>query len=82
VHVPWLAHFLAGSAALLGVGAAQRERWRHVGQGLLALAAVVLLGTLIVFRAVGPWAWLSLILPAVVLFGAMPFVGPMPVPED
>ena len=42
--VPWLAHFLAGSAALLGVGAAQRLRWRRLGQVLLALAAMALVG--------------------------------------
>jgi hypothetical protein len=80
-NVPWMAHFLGGVATLVGVGLAQRARWRRWGQMLILLAVVILLGALVVFRFVGTWGWVSLIIPAIVLLLATPLVGPMPPPE-
>jgi hypothetical protein len=78
---PWLTHFGAGVLALVSVGMAQRGEWRRPAQLLLILAALILLGVLVVFRELGPWAWTSLLLPAAVLLVSTPFIGPMPPPE-
>ncbi len=81
-HAPWFAHFLAGAVALLGAIAAQRWRYRRVGQLLVVVAALILLGALVAFRFVGTAAVLSLIVPAVILLAASPFLGPMPLPGE
>jgi hypothetical protein len=48
---------------------------------LFLIAAVGLVASLVMFRYFGPWAWLSLIVPAVVLFIAALFLGPVPPPD-
>jgi hypothetical protein len=81
-RVPWFTHFIAGALTLAGVFTAQRWQLRRVAQLCFIAAAVVLLAALAVFRYFGPWAWLTLVLPAVVLLAAAPFLAPVPPPED
>jgi hypothetical protein len=74
----WISHASAGAVTLLAVLAAQRWSLRPLARGLLALAAVGLLATLITFRDFGPRALLTLLLPALLLMVAMIGIGPMP----
>jgi hypothetical protein len=60
---------------------AQRWKLRRLGQVLLLLSAAVLIGALLMFRYFGPWAWVTLILPAVALIVSTPFLAPMPAPK-
>jgi peptidoglycan/LPS O-acetylase OafA/YrhL len=76
--VPWLAHFFAGALALVAVFLAQRWGRRWAAQALLVVAGVILLGALAVVRDFGPAAWLTLVLPALLLLVATPLLGPMP----
>jgi peptidoglycan/LPS O-acetylase OafA/YrhL len=80
--VPWFTHFIAGALTLAGVFTAQRWRQRRLAQLCFIAAAVLLLGALAVFRYFGPWAWLTLVLPAVALLVAAPFLAPVPPPTD
>jgi predicted MFS family arabinose efflux permease len=79
-QVPWLVHFSAGALAIAGVLIAQRWRRRRLGQAALLIGAAILIGALVMFRYFGPWAWLTFVLPAVVLLAATPFLAPMPAP--
>ncbi len=79
--IPWLTHFSAGALAIAGVLIAQRWKMRRLGQVLLLISAAVLIGALFMFRYFGPWAWATLILPAVALIAATPFLAPMPAPK-
>jgi hypothetical protein len=79
--VPWLTHFSAGALAIAGVLIAQRWKLRRLGQVCLVVSAVILIGALLMFRYFGPWAWATLILPAVALLAATPFLAPMPAPK-
>jgi hypothetical protein len=81
VHVPWVAHALAGALALAGAFAGQRWHLRSVGQILLVAAGIVLIGALKVFHAAGPWAVLTLALPGIALLLVTPFLEPMPPPR-
>jgi hypothetical protein len=79
--VPWLTHFSAGALAIAGVLIAQRWKLRRLGQACLVIGAIVLIGALVMFRYFGPWAWATLIIPAVALLAATPFLAPMPAPK-
>src|SRR5688500_3256024 len=79
--VPWLTHFSAGALAIAGILIAQRWKLRRLGQILLLASAGILIGALFMFRYFGPWAWVTLILPAVALLVATPFLAPMPAPK-
>jgi hypothetical protein len=78
--VPWMAHFSAGALAIAAAIIAQRWKARRLGQACLLISAVILIGALLMFRYFGPWAWVTLVLPAVALLVATPFLGPMPLP--
>ena len=78
----WAAH---GLSALLGVGAVfvgQRSRWRAYARLLLAVAALLLIGALLLGGGFGPRSILTLLLPAVVFAVAATSFGPMPPPEN
>lgn len=79
--IPVFVHFGAGMLVLAGVLVAQKWNQRGLGRALFALAGIALLVTLIVFRYFGPWAWMSLVVPAVLLFVAATLLGPVPPPE-
>jgi peptidoglycan/LPS O-acetylase OafA/YrhL len=79
--VPWLTHFSAGALAIAAVLIAQRWKLRRLGQACLLIGAAVLIGALLMFRYFGPWAWATLILPAVAMIAATPFLAPMPAPK-
>lgn len=53
---------------------------RNVANTLVIVVGVILIGALLMFRYFGPWAWATLILPAVALIAATPFLAPMPAP--
>jgi hypothetical protein len=78
--VPWFTHFSAGALTIAGVFIAQRWNRRRLGQVALVVSAVILIGALLMFRYFGPWAWLTLVLPAVALLVATPFLAPTPPP--
>jgi len=76
----WAVSALAGVLALVAVLLSLRSRL--LGRLLLALAGVVLLTALFAFREFGLLAVVAVILPAVVMLGTAPFLGPMPSPEE
>jgi hypothetical protein len=78
LQVLWMAHAGAGALTLLAVLAAQRWTRRSLARGLLVVAALVLLATLLTFRDFGPRALLTLLLPAILLLVAVTGIGPMP----
>jgi hypothetical protein len=70
---------VAGGLTLITLFLGQRWHWRTLARVLLAGAVLVLLfGFFTGFRALGPVAWLTVIIPGIVLLVAMPFFGPMP----
>lgn len=79
--LPWLMHGLGGLLAVGAVMVAQRRRTGRLGQVMLAIAGVMPIVALVAFRYTGPWAWFGFILPAVLLLGSVPFLGPMPPPD-
>lgn len=81
VPIPPMAHFFAGAIGLTGVLIAQRWNRQGVGRFLLLVSAAILLVTLTMVRFFGPWAWASLIAPAVVLVSCAIFLRPAPRPE-
>ncbi len=76
----WAASGLAGVLALAAVILSLRSQL--LGRVLLALGGVVLLTALFAFRVFGALAVVGVILPALVMLGTAPFLGPMPTPEE
>ncbi|HEX7089615.1 MAG TPA: hypothetical protein VF192_05735 [Longimicrobiales bacterium] len=76
----WAGSAVGGLLALAAAVAAVRSRL--LGRVLLVLAALVLLATLLAFRRIGTAALLALVLPALVMLAAAPFLGAMPAPEE
>jgi hypothetical protein len=75
----WPTYALAGGLTLIALFAGQRWEWRLVARVLLVAAVIVLaVGLFTGFRELGPVAWLTVIIPALVLLIAIPFFGPMP----
>ena len=75
----WIAWIIGGASALAAVFLAQRARRPALFRGLMLLGGVVLLVGFIVSRAsMGANGWLTLMLPAVVLFACAFGIGPMP----
>jgi cytochrome bd-type quinol oxidase subunit 2 len=76
-----IAHITAGALALASVFLAQRRERSGLPKMLLLLAGALLLGGFILSIATGDSgtrAWLTLVLPGVLLLGAAFGVGPMP----
>jgi O-antigen/teichoic acid export membrane protein len=79
----WPIYAIAGGLTLLGLFAGQRWRLRTLARVLLIAAVVVLaVGLFTGFRELGPAAWLTVIIPGIVLLVAAPFFGPMPRAAD
>jgi hypothetical protein len=79
VHALWPIYATAGGLTLLALFAGQRWQWRTFARVLLIAAVVVLVvGLFTGFRELGPTAWLTVIIPGIVLLVAIPFFGPMP----
>ena len=74
----WLVHIAAGALALVAVGVAQKWRNRAVARILLIVAALLLLGALMLFRDFTMRAMLTSILPAVALLISSFAIGPLP----
>ncbi len=79
--VPWMTHFASGALAIAGALIAQRWKLRRIAQLCLLISVALLIAALFMFRYFGPWAWATLILPAVALLAATPFLAPMPAPK-
>jgi hypothetical protein len=75
----WPIYGGAGALTLAGLFLGQRWRWRTVARILLIGAVIVLAyGLMTGFRQLGVAAWLSVIVPGIILLVATPFFGPMP----
>jgi cell division protein FtsW (lipid II flippase) len=79
VHSVWPVYALAGALTLMALLLGQRWQWRTLARLLLVGAVLVLvIGLFTGFRALGPVAWLTVIIPGITLLVATPFFGPMP----
>ena len=77
----WIAYIVAGAAAISSVFLAQRRGRGGLPRLLLWIGALALIGVFVVALlngSTGPRAWLTLLLPAVLLAVASMGVGPMP----
>jgi hypothetical protein len=75
----WPIYAVAGLLTLAGFLLGQRWDWRAVARVMLfAAAGVLAYGLLTTFRALGTVAWLTVIVPGLLLLLAAPFFGPMP----
>jgi hypothetical protein len=79
VHAVWPTYAIAGGLTLIALFTGQRWQWRTFARILLiAAVAVLVVGFFTGFRELGLTAWLTVIIPAIVLLVATPFFGPMP----
>lgn len=76
----WGGTALAGALGIAAVLFALRSTL--LARALTVLAGLLLLSTLLAFERIEWIAWVAVIVPAIVLLGAAPFVGPMPTPEE
>ena len=74
----WPFYALAGGLVLLALFLGQKWDWVRVARLMLVAALVVLVVALFRVRSVGLVAWLTLIIPGVILLFTVPFFGPMP----
>src|SRR3954463_3383411 len=79
VHALWPIYALSGGLSLVALFAGQRWEFRNLARFLLlAAVAVLVCGLFTGFRELGIAAWLTMIVPGLLLLGAIPFFGPMP----
>jgi hypothetical protein len=79
----WPIYAGAGGLTLVALFLGQRWEWRTFARILLiAAVAVLVYGLLTGFRELGVAAWLTAIIPGIVLLVATPFFGPMPRAAD
>ena len=70
---------IAGGLTLIGFLLGQRWEWRSYARGLLLIAvAGLVFGLFTWFSELGLVAWLTVIIPGVLLLVAIPYFGPMP----
>ena len=74
----WPFYALAGGLVLLALFLGQKWDWVRVARLILVAALVVLVVALFRVRSIGLVAWLTLIIPGVILLFTVPFFGPMP----
>jgi len=74
----WPYYASAGGLVLIALFIGQRWDWLSIARVLLVAALVVLAVALFRVRTVGTVAWLTLIIPGLVLLLTIPFFGPMP----
>jgi hypothetical protein len=77
----WWAHAVGGTLALTAVGVALKSVW--LARALLLLSGVILIGGFVAaFGGFSLGGFLTALLPGIILLAAVPFIGPMPVPEQ
>jgi hypothetical protein len=76
----WWVHAIGGFLALFAVPVAMKNVL--IARLMAGVAGVVLLAGLLAFDTIGWLAIRSLLIPAVLILMAAPFVGPMPSPEE
>ncbi|HEX2249736.1 MAG TPA: hypothetical protein VHH32_05270 [Gemmatimonadales bacterium] len=75
----WPYYAGAGGLTLIALFLGQRWEWRTLARLLLVGAVIVLIiGLFTGFHGLGPVAWITVIVPGIVLLIAAPFFGPMP----
>jgi len=75
----WQVYALAGGLTLAGLLIGQRWQWRAIARALLfGAVAVLAFGLFTTFRDLGTAAFLTVIVPGLLLLLAAPFFGPMP----
>jgi hypothetical protein len=74
----WPFYALAGALVLVALFLGQKGNWVRQARLILIAALVVLVVALFRVRSVGLLAWLTLVIPGVVLLFTVPFFGPMP----
>ena len=74
----WPFYAAAGGLVLVGLILGQRWDYLRLARVLLITALAVLVVALFRVRAVGMVAWLTLIIPGMVVLLTTPFFGPMP----
>lgn len=74
----WPFYALAGGLVLLALFLGQKWDWVRLARLLLVAALVVLVIALFRVRSFGMVAWLTLIIPGIILLFTVPFFGPMP----
>jgi hypothetical protein len=76
----WWAHAVGGFLALFAVPVAMKNVL--VARIMAGVGGVVLLAGLLAFDTIGWLAVRTLLIPAVLILAATPFLGPMPSPEE
>jgi hypothetical protein len=76
----WWAHAVGGFLALLAVPVAMKQPL--IARVMAGAGGIVLLAGLTAFDTIGWLAVRSLVIPAVLILAAAPFLGPMPTPEE
>ncbi|MDQ2669727.1 MAG: hypothetical protein M3Y31_03770 [Gemmatimonadota bacterium] len=74
----WASHAAAGILALLGFAAAQRTNRRTLARLLVGAAVVALVIGGATFEWVGPRLIMMIVVPAIALAVAIPFLAPVP----
>lgn len=75
---PWAVYAGAGVLTIAALFAAQRWQTRHLAQLCIIAACCFLVWGLVSYSALGWELWVTLGVPAILLLGSLPFVGPMP----
>jgi hypothetical protein len=70
----------AGSLAIAAVIVALKNA--VIARVLLGIAALSLLAGIIGFQQLGTLAWGTVVIPGIIMLLAIPFLGPLPTPED
>jgi hypothetical protein len=76
----WWVHAIGGSLALASVFVAMKSVL--LARVMAGVAGIVLLAGLLAFDHIGWLAVRALVIPAVLILLATPFLGPMPTPEE
>jgi peptidoglycan/LPS O-acetylase OafA/YrhL len=74
----WPFYALAGGLVLIALFLGQKWDWVRLARLIIVAALVVLVIALFRVRSVGMVAWLTLIIPGIILLFTVPFFGPMP----
>jgi cytochrome bd-type quinol oxidase subunit 2 len=77
-QILWITRAITGIAAITAVVIAQRWKRRALARGLLLIAALALIGILLMFRDFGYRALVTVLLPGIALLIATIGIGPLP----
>ncbi|HJR64605.1 MAG TPA: hypothetical protein VJ803_12955 [Gemmatimonadaceae bacterium] len=76
----WMSYWFGGGAAVAGVLLTAKST--ALARALVVIGALVLLAGALGYRSAGPVTLLTLVLPALLMLLAAPFIGPAPLPRD